>query len=231
MPLSFLRPLATNLLILFSLLSVSHALAESPRPATPTGLSLTPGNQSITVHWQPVPQAQGYLLYYGTQPQINTIVFDSYTQRIALSAEQTDYTIHALADDTDYYFIITSLHEGRPSAPSERISGRVDPSCSLLNQGQAMHAAGESAQALAHYQHIRSLDPDGQQPCTPHIYGAIAALYQDAAAQATTPEHAATHYQTAARYYQAFAYGLLCQQGDCAPAHTLWCELDDQPPQ
>lgn len=204
---------------------VTPLQADLSRPSPPQELVATPGDRVITLSWKAVEDAQGYLLYYGTDSTINTIIFDSYERRIAV-AETTSYTVEGLAPDTQYYFIVASVREGRLSYPSEIVSARVDPSCTLLNEGKtAMHEL-ETAELMALYQGIREIDPDGNKHCTPHIYGEIAKLYIDAGdlKVAEYPIQAARLYKTGAAYHQAFAYGLLCQQGSCAKAEALWKE-------
>ena len=80
-----------------------------PKPPAPKLIISKPGEQSLTVEWQPIKHfnIDGYYLYYGKQN-------NNYIEMIDVGNE-TSYTIEGLKSDNIYYFSIRSYKDNRMS--------------------------------------------------------------------------------------------------------------------
>ncbi len=84
--------------------------------AAPTNLTVTPGNNQVTLNWNSVPGADGYKIY-------QSLTAGSYGAEI-LSVGASVYTQHivGLSNGTIYYFVVRAFSAGRDSSSSNEVS-------------------------------------------------------------------------------------------------------------
>ena len=80
----------------------------------PTNLTATAGNAQVTLNWSAVSGTTGYYVYYGTSSS-------SLSQYGSETTSTTD-TVTNLTNGTTYYFAVTDMQSGTPSAYSNIVS-------------------------------------------------------------------------------------------------------------
>lgn len=76
--------------------------ATATAPESPTGLMTAPGNTTISVSWDAVDEATGYIVYWGTSS-------GSYAQSTDVG-DTTSYTIQGLTNGTVYYIAVSAYN-------------------------------------------------------------------------------------------------------------------------
>jgi hypothetical protein len=98
------------------------------------------------------------------------------------------------------------------------------PACDVLEAGNKLKDASKS---LAAYKAIEDIDKLGKDPCTGSVYATMATIYKMMGDKARTdgnPENAMIYYKLSSQYNRAFAYAVLCHNGECEMAKTFWAE-------
>ncbi|WP_186442918.1 Lcl domain-containing protein [Desulfobotulus alkaliphilus] len=96
---------------------------RSPLLTAPV-LRVQPGDGQVLLSWDAVPGADGYVLYYGTNPGIDPDTFLSYGERLELG-NVSIYALTGLSNDTDYYFVLRPSASGQEAdQKSEEITSR-----------------------------------------------------------------------------------------------------------
>lgn len=80
--------------------TLSGLTATATAPEPPTGLMAAPGNKAISVSWNSVSGATGYIVYLGTSP-------GNYTQSTDVG-NTTSYAIQGLTNGTVYYIAVSA---------------------------------------------------------------------------------------------------------------------------
>ncbi|MDO8444578.1 MAG: CFI-box-CTERM domain-containing protein [Deltaproteobacteria bacterium] len=80
--------------------TLSGLTATATAPEPPTGLIAAPGNKAISVSWNAVDGATGYIVYWGTSP-------GNYAQNTDVG-NTTSYTIQGLTNGTVYYISVSA---------------------------------------------------------------------------------------------------------------------------
>jgi fibronectin type 3 domain-containing protein len=88
-------------------------------PATPSGLTATPGDQSITLSWSASSGATGYNVYRGT-----TAGGESMTP-LAAGITTTRFVDTGADAGTTYFYVVTAMNGAGPSSPSSEVSATV----------------------------------------------------------------------------------------------------------
>lgn len=84
-------------------------------PPAPNDLSANTGDDQITLDWSPVLEATAYRLYWSLTHGV------AFPHGTAIDVVAPPFLHTPLAIGTTYYYVITSLHQGRESAPSTEI--------------------------------------------------------------------------------------------------------------
>jgi hypothetical protein len=120
--------------------ATSHAgslTAVDPGPATPSGLTGTPGPGQATLAWDPVTDADHYLVYIATTPG------DWSLATVQPGASTTD-TVTSLSNGTTYDFAVSAVDaSSHESAKSAAVT--VTPSCGFGRQRTVGAHAGDAA--------------------------------------------------------------------------------------
>lgn len=102
--------------------SSSTSSSQSSSLSAPQQLSAAPGNASVTLNWNAVASAQGYHIYYATEPNILPANIAAFSGGTWVQNVTPPYTITSLANGTTYYFVVTAVAGGRESAPSAEVN-------------------------------------------------------------------------------------------------------------
>jgi hypothetical protein len=94
---------------------LAAVLAACSRP--PTALSAQPGDEEITLSWQPVfqpfcPNVDGYAIYEGTTPggeNLSSPISPEWTRGGWITTTATTYDVDGLTDGVTYYFTIRTV--------------------------------------------------------------------------------------------------------------------------
>lgn len=86
-------------------------------PDQPVGLAATPGNGQVSLSWPAATNAAAYNVYYSTSPAVSRATGNRIAQVTGTSYIQT-----GLANDTVYYFVVTSVNSGGESAESSQVA-------------------------------------------------------------------------------------------------------------
>lgn len=82
----------------------------------PLNLDAKPGNSSVTLNWDPVEAAEGYVVRYGTES-------GKYTETVtATKDEYGNFVIPGLTNGTTYYFVVSAIIDGVESEYSNEAS-------------------------------------------------------------------------------------------------------------
>ncbi len=95
----------------------SQQASTTPR-LKPTGASVTPGNQKVSITCNPVAGAKSYTVYYATASGVSKIKYDKKIENVvALPCEIT-----GLTNGTTYYFVLTATTTAGESLESSEKS-------------------------------------------------------------------------------------------------------------
>lgn len=100
--------------------------------AAPANVEAERGDGLVSLRWDPVADAAGYNVYWGTTPGIHPASASSWEDWMALG-DVNEHTIGGLDNGVDYYFVITATLNGAESAASEEVSAR--PGIPEVEQG------------------------------------------------------------------------------------------------
>lgn len=84
-------------------------------PPAPNDLRADTNDGQITLNWSPVPEATAYRLYWSTTQGV------AFPYGTIIDVTAPPFVHTGLANGTIYYYVITSLYQGRESAPSTEI--------------------------------------------------------------------------------------------------------------
>ncbi|WP_455212592.1 fibronectin type III domain-containing protein, partial [Kaarinaea lacus] len=84
-------------------------------PQTPAHLNAVPGNEQVTLTWEPVPEATGYTLYWNTTPDI-----DKQTANVVPNVSP-GYQHQQLTNGQSYYYRVAAANGSGESLPSDEI--------------------------------------------------------------------------------------------------------------
>lgn len=90
----------------------------SGKPATPKGVTVTPGDRSVTVTWDPVPGATSYTIYYTT---------DTGATGVIENVKGSPYVVTGLENGVTYTFSVTAVNSKGESGTSDAQSSRPSP--------------------------------------------------------------------------------------------------------
>jgi hypothetical protein len=113
--------------------------------ATPTSLTVSAGNEQITVSWTAVQGANNYEVYYGT----TTTIPDSY----AFTVTELNKTITSLSNGTTYNFWVKAVNANGTSGASPMTSGKP-----IGNMGVVTLTTGESGQLVLNWSMVGGAD-------------------------------------------------------------------------
>ncbi len=99
----------------------SSATPEPPAPATPTGLTATPGGAMVALDWTVSLLATSYNVYRGTTSGGEN------TTAIASGVATNSYSDTGLTNGITYYYRVTALNGGGASTPSGEASATPEP--------------------------------------------------------------------------------------------------------
>jgi len=117
------RNLSTLFLITLLCLLLSSCGGDAPwrydpgPPDRPVRLTATADNGQVALSWPAANNAAAYTIYYSTSPDVSR----SSVSKVA-TVVSTSYILTGLANDTTYYFVITSYNSNSESAESNRVS-------------------------------------------------------------------------------------------------------------
>ena len=124
--------------------------ANSTSPATPTGLTATPGSGQVTLSWNASAGATSYTVYRGTSSGGETLLQSGITA--------TTYTNTGLTNGTTYYYEITAVNSSESSKSSE-------VSATPANQPPAITTPASASPATVTGKttnlSVQASDPDG----------------------------------------------------------------------
>ncbi len=86
-------------------------------PATPAGLTATPGSGQVLLSWSAAAKASAYRVYYSTSPGVTKA-----TGTKVNDIPSTSTVVTGLANGTTYYFVVTSVNSNSESAESSEAS-------------------------------------------------------------------------------------------------------------
>jgi Fibronectin type III domain. len=82
----------------------------------PANLIATAGDKSVSLKWEQVSNATGYMIRYGTTP-------GTYDKSISVSADAFNgYNVSGLTNGTKYYFVVSAIISGKESSNSNEAS-------------------------------------------------------------------------------------------------------------
>lgn len=97
-------------------------------PATPSGVTASPGNGQVVIAWMDVPNATSYNIYYSTSSGVTS---GTKTNGTLVSNVSNPYTLMNLTNGTTYYFVVTAVSSSAESLPSSQVS--ATPSSTVLS--------------------------------------------------------------------------------------------------
>jgi fibronectin type 3 domain-containing protein len=122
--------------------TVVSARAEINSLSSPDGLTVTGQTaESISLSWQSVPDATGYKVYHGPDP-------DTVTEYVA-EISSTFYTVTGLGVNTAYYFTVSSVNESGESLPSAAVRGTTAETTLDAPAGLTVSARTQSSITLS----------------------------------------------------------------------------------
>ncbi|MDR0720331.1 MAG: fibronectin type III domain-containing protein, partial [Treponema sp.] len=122
--------------------TVVSARAEISSLASPGGLSVTGRTEtSISLSWQPAPDATGYKVYRGLSS--NTV-----TDYVTETAS-TSYTVTGLTENTSYYFAVSAVNENGESLPSTAVQGTTPETALAAPAGLTVTAQTQTSLTLS----------------------------------------------------------------------------------
>jgi RHS repeat-associated protein len=103
---------------------LSNEMSATPEniiqpPEAPVLVIAEPGQQEVTLTWEPVADAVGYKVQYGTNS-------GGYSESV-YAGDVTTYTVTGLADETTYYFAVAAYNEDGDSGLSNELSAQTNP--------------------------------------------------------------------------------------------------------
>jgi N-acetylneuraminic acid mutarotase len=117
---SYLSLLASSLLALAALLLAAcipepyEGTKDAP-PARPTGVTVSAGDGSVTLSWNPASRAEGYNLYWDITAGV------SRETGTPISAVSSPYVHSGLSNGRSYYYVVTSWNANGESAESAQV--------------------------------------------------------------------------------------------------------------
>jgi fibronectin type 3 domain-containing protein len=159
----------------------ASATPEPPVPATPTGLTATAGNASVTLNWTASSGAPSYNVYRGT-----TAGGESPTP-LATGITAVSYADTAATNGTKYYYTVTAVNGGGASSQSAEASATPQPPAAGAPTGLTATAGNASVTlnwtasiGATSYNVYRGTTAGGES-ATPLATGITAVSYPDAA--------------------------------------------------
>jgi fibronectin type 3 domain-containing protein len=154
-----------------------QSAAPSLPPAAPTGLSATPGNNSVSLNWNDNSEDNiaGYSVYRSTTS-------GSYsTTALAANLSSSSYVDNTAVNSNTYYYVVTATDtSGNESVQSDEVSATPDPGVPSLTGYEAWAAANSMGAATE--------DDDGDGLINLYEYG----LGGDSGTEPTLPEFTKT---------------------------------------
>ena len=95
-------------------------ISSGTAPASPTGISVSPGNAkgTIMIHWDGIRGTSYYIIYSSTTPEIENNKFKSKRKVV-----KPNFTISGLTSGKTYYFAVTAINGSGESRMSREVSG------------------------------------------------------------------------------------------------------------
>ena len=93
----------------------------------PSDLSADTGDREITLLWSAIQGVTGYRIYMATTPHVAFEVGDY------IDVSEPRYVHRGLSNGTTYYYVITSMHMGKESPPSDEVTGIAGAPARPLN--------------------------------------------------------------------------------------------------
>jgi len=116
---------------------VSATASGALLPATPLGVTATPGNQIVSLAWDDVPGATSYTLYWSTAPGVTT-------GASSFSTATSAFVHTGAINGTTYFYAVTARIAGAESALSAEVS--ATPAAAPYIDATAMMVAGTGNQ-------------------------------------------------------------------------------------
>ncbi|MDQ2077878.1 CAP domain-containing protein [Marinimicrobium sp. ABcell2] len=79
-------------------------------------------NQSVTLRWDAVEDAEAYYLYYASEPISDIENIHAYQNGDWLADVNSPYTVTGLTNNITYYFLITAVVDGEESSPGYSVN-------------------------------------------------------------------------------------------------------------
>ncbi len=116
-------------------------------PGSPSNVSATPGDTSVTVGWNAVFGASSYNIYYATTPGV--------TKSTGTKIEKvtSPYEVTPLTNGTPYYFVVTAVNAFGESSESAEVSATPTP---LPAKPKGSSAYAGNNQAVVYCQPVNS---------------------------------------------------------------------------
>jgi hypothetical protein len=152
--------------------TASITITRVPSPIQ--NLKAVPGEQQITLSWDPAPGATSYNVYWSTSRDVGT------TNGTLIANVSTPYTHTGLLDNTTYYYVVTAVANGLESDGSDVVWGTPGwllQSVVMLPAdvyaGSSALAVDHAGQAHIHYSYAR--DTGGLSSVRANLYARIGA--------------------------------------------------------
>ena len=109
-----------------------HATPEPPTPATPSGVSASPGNAAASVSWSSDVGATSYEVFDSTSSGAE--IYSGATACTATAPTDT-CTVSGLTNGTEYFFTVEAINGGGPSGPSLEVHATPEPAIPAAPSG------------------------------------------------------------------------------------------------
>ncbi|AHE98508.1 hypothetical protein THITH_09830 [Thioalkalivibrio paradoxus ARh 1] len=105
----------------------------------PAGLDAIPGDGSVALRWETVPEADRYHVYWSRNPGIHPFTAASYEGFLG-NVPDARAIVADLENDRDYFFVVTATRGGRESAASIEVGATPEAGPVLIAGRYALEA-------------------------------------------------------------------------------------------
>ncbi len=97
-------------------LANNYTWSFTTQPPAPTGVSVSAGNEQVTISWNAVSGALSYNIYWLTASGVNK------TNGTKIEGAATPYTHTGLTNEITYYYVVTAVNDNGESVESTEVS-------------------------------------------------------------------------------------------------------------